>query len=63
MAGWTRIAHDHWVLGNISEKFPDQIGCHALALATINRLVAEKSTVIMLGLAVAHQVLIRERAR
>jgi hypothetical protein len=62
MAGWTRIAHDHSVLGNISERFPDQIGCHALALATLNRLVAEKSTVIMLDLAVAHRVLIRDHA-
>lgn len=61
LVGRTRIAHNHWVLGQISESFPDEQGRHSLALSAIDRLVAGPATVTTRALAVARQVLTRDR--
>jgi len=53
----TRIAHNHWVLGQLSESFADDGGRRAVALSTIDRLVAQTATVTTRGLVAARQVL------
>ena len=56
----TRIAHNHWVLGRISESFPDHQGRRALAVSAIDRLVSGPPTVTTRALTVARHVLTRE---
>jgi hypothetical protein len=55
----TRIAHNHWVLGQISGSLPDQPGRRALAFAAIDRLMAGPATVTTRGVAAARDVLTR----
>jgi hypothetical protein len=56
----TRIAHNHWVLGRLSESFPDRRGRRARALSAIERLVSGPPTVTTRGLTIARHVLTRE---
>ena len=58
VASKTRIAHNHWVLGELCTSLPDRAGRHDLALSALNRLLAEStSTSTTRGLAAALQVL------
>ena len=61
IASKTRIAHNHWVLGEIAEGFPDENGRQELALSAIDRLLSGPATVTTRGLAAALRVLTRNR--
>lgn len=60
VASKTRIAHNHWVLGEICNAFPDEPGRHDLAFAAIASLLANSTSgTTSRGLAAALRVLAR----
>ncbi|MBV6457931.1 MAG: hypothetical protein HONBIEJF_01051 [Fimbriimonadaceae bacterium] len=57
IASKTRIAHNHWVLGQIAASLQDKKGRHRLALAAIDRWLSEEQTVTSRSLSVARRIL------